>query len=73
MFVGFLRVHLVSLLVAVLDLKPGAAKEDSIAYFYLTLRLHACRQPIWGAGCETNTSAQSPQDQRTKIIEVVLP
>lgn len=28
--------------------------------FFLTLRrLHTCRQPIYGAGCETNTMAQS--------------
>ena len=41
--------------------------------FDFALLLHACRQPIKGAGCETNTIAQSSKNQSAKIVEIVLP
>ena len=54
---------------------PPRKDDMHNAMFFLcgTLRPHACRQPISGAGCETNTIAQSSNNQSAKIVEIVLP
>ena len=44
-----------------------------LTFLFFILRLHASRQPIEGAGCETNTIAQSSNNQSAKIGEIVLP
>ena len=41
---------------------------DDAAFLTLTLRLHVCRQPVEGAGCETNTIALSLKNQSGKFV-----